>query len=288
MYENSFSEYQINGMSPSNMFNSDINEVAPSIYLGSYNLFNNPELFSSKNFKIIINCSPTYRFLNILEESRAAISSNVIILSLDLSFSINKFNEDEKGLLTHYVDKFNRILQNYFNFFFKYNPNGNNMVHKMPDNKEFNLNSPILTGNLKHHLFNINRLIKLIKNIDDSVDVLILSADGNSQISTALAMSYLMDSYNYDLNTSFNNILAKRSSIRNLNPNYYDDLLVIESLKKFYLENIALKNQTPDFMMRNCKLKRRNDEEVNDQFTPSFISCGGGERKRRIKYYSGM
>ncbi|CUM67127.1 uncharacterized protein PRCAT00004816001 [Priceomyces carsonii] len=260
-------------------------EIAPSIWLGPFNVLDDYEFMSSKNIKIIINCSPTYSFLNHLENSGVAISSDVIILSLDLSFSTDKFSPDEQYLLNNFIFKFNRILQNFMSHFYKSNPNSSNLIHEVPSDKEFAINSPILSGSLKQHLFNINRLIKLLKTMNQSIEVLIVSADGNDQLSSALAMSYLMDSYNYNLIASYNSLKSKRPTIKEMNSNYYDDLLVIESLKKFYQENLILKQKNPGILMSNCKLKRRNAEE--EDMANRFVTCGG-YRKRRFKYPGGI
>lgn len=246
-------------------------EISPSVWLGSYSLLSQQQFLDAKNIKVIINCSPTCTFLKELGASGMNISSDLVILLLDPSFDAGRVTSDEMPLLDDYMSRFNRILQNYINFFYNLNPQANNLIHKFPQNKPLSISSPILTGNLKEQFFNINRLLKLLKNVNDSIGTLIVSPDGNSKLSTALTMSYLMDNYNFNFDASYTNLKITRPLLVPFNYQYYNDLLIIENLKKFYLENSSIKQTNNVLLTANCNLKRKNEYDC--------IWVGGAKRK---------
>lgn len=246
-------------------------EISPSVWLGSYSLLSQQQFLDAKNIKVIINCSATCTFLKELGASGMNMSSDLVILLLDPSFDASRVTSDEMPLLDDYMSRFNRILQNYINFFYNLNPQANNLIHKFPQNKPLSISSPILTGNLKEQFFNINRLLKLLKNVNDSIGTLIVSPDGNSKLSTALTMSYLMDNYNFNFDASYTNLKITRPLIVPFNYQYYNDLLIIENLKKFYLENSSIKQTNNVLLTTNCNLKRKNEYD--------YICVGGAKRK---------
>lgn len=246
-------------------------EISPSVWLGSYSLLSQQQFLDAKNIKVIINCSATCTFLKELGASGMNMSSDLVILLLDPSFDAGRVTSDEMPLLDDYMSRFNRILQNYINFFYNLNPQANNLIHKFPQNKPLSISSPILTGNLKEQFFNINRLLKLLKNVNDSIGTLIVSPDGNSKLSTALTMSYLMDNYNFNFDASYTNLKITRPLIVPFNYQYYNDLLIIENLKKFYLENSSIKQTNNVLLTTNCNLKRKNEYDC--------IWVGGAKRK---------
>ncbi|CUM52845.1 unnamed protein product [Debaryomyces fabryi] len=261
------------GMENDNDMNIDgeASEISPSVWLGSYSVLSQQPFLDAKNIKVIINCSPTCKFLKELSASGMSMSSDLVILLLDPPFDSGKVTDDEMPLLNDYMSRFNRILQNYISFFYNLNPEVNNLIHKFPQNKPLNISSPILTGNLKEQFFNINRLLKLLKNMNNSIGTLIVSPDGNSQLSTGVAMSYLMDNYNFNFDASYTNLKITRPLIIPLNYQYYDDLLIIENLKKFYQENTSIKQTNNVLLTTNCNLKRKNDYD--------YIWVGGSKRK---------
>lgn len=246
-------------------------EISPSVWLGSYSLLSQQQFLDAKNIKVIINCSATCTFLKELGASGMNMSSDLVILLLDPSFDAGRVTSDEMPLLDDYMSRFNRILQNYINFFYNLNPQANNLIHKFPQNKPLSISSPILTGNLKEQFFNINRLLKLLKNVNDSIGTLIVSPDGNSKLSTGLTMSYLMDNYNFNFDASYTNLKITRPLIVPFNYQYYNDLLIIENLKKFYLENSSIKQTNNVLLTANCNLKRKNEYDC--------IWVGGAKRK---------
>lgn len=222
--------------------------ICPSLY------YNAPV---SPNSKIIINCGPTHKFLRNIES--LPISSDVILLSLDLYFDINKLTDDEKFLLDQFNVSFNKVLQNFVNHFYNYNENRSYQINKMPNNVNLSFNQPLLTGNLKDNLFKIIRLIKLVKAINPSIDVLILG-ENDENVSKSLLIAYLMDTYNYNLTASIN-YLSQLMDV-GFNINYYNDLLILESLKKFYQENNEIKGT---ILYRNKNGKRSRDEDYDNR-----------------------
>lgn len=259
-------------------------EFAPQIWLGGYNSLLTSSYSSNfiddKNIKIIINCGNTHNFLEFLHTRLInSISSDVIILSLDPSFNPTNNHQD---LIQEFVVTYKKKLRNYLQSFYL-NEKDSNLIHDFPD-KENNfdglLSSPILSGaNLKLHFFQLNRLIKLFKNVNQSVSVLLVSSTGNNSLSTGLAISYLMDHYNYQIAPSFNLIQNIRPSLVQLNMNFYDDLIIVENLKRFYEENSVIKLNNPNYLLTNCKLKRK---QVDDD--DSDMISAGGDASKRFKY----
>lgn len=249
-------------------------EISPSIWMGTYGTLAQQQFMDEKNIKVIVNCSGTCRFIEELNGSGMNISSDLIILLLDPSFDVAEVRGDKRALLHDYMEEFNKILQNYISFFYRLNPQANNLIHKFPQDRPLSMSSPILTGNLKTHFFNINRLIKLLKNINDTIGILIVSQDGDSHLSTAVAMSYLMDSYNFNFDASFTNLKIAKPLLSPLNSQYYDDLLIAENLKKFYYENSLIKQNSSGLLMANCKLKRKNETD--------FITVGDGAKRKNV------
>ncbi|EGW32326.1 uncharacterized protein SPAPADRAFT_61405 [Spathaspora passalidarum NRRL Y-27907] len=252
-------------------------EICPNIWLGPYSSLSGSFLVENP-MQIIINCGTTLKFLDLVENDKSvAISSDVILLSLDPAFDSNH------ELVDKFKRQFTKILQHYLNFFYLENPKSALLMHKLPQNS-IELTSPIISGsNLKLQFFNLIRLMTLFKSINPSLQILVVSDDGNSSLSTGLVIAYLMDCYRYNVANSFRLIQHRRPSVRELNSNFYDDLLIIEHLKKFYVENCEIKNCHTPIATTNYMLKRRNDECVEDEDDMvDEILVGGGDRKRRF------
>lgn len=260
--------------SPDSISDEPPYEIAPSIWCGSYLSLSN-HFLHTRNIKIIVNCSPTIEFLSELETSDVSLSSDIVLLSLDPSFSLENYNSNIQLQLSKQISKFNRVLQNYINHFYTLNPKLHSIIHHLFNNQPLQFESPILSGGcLQNLLFQINRLIKLLKNINTLVEVLIISKEGSGLLTTALCISYLMDSYNFNFAASLKHLQMRDPRIAPLNGNYYDDLIILESLKKFYNENIMIKESSQDLLTTNSKLKRRNDDEEMDNVVIE------GKRKR--------
>lgn len=248
-------------------------EISPGIWLGPYETLGQQQFMDANNIKMIINCSTTRPFLGALNASGMNMSSDLIVLVLDPAFDADDGQGDGR-VLNEYVNRFTRVLQNYVSFFYDSNPHVHNLIHQFPQNRPLCLTSPILTGNLKQQFFNVNRLLKLMKNLNDSIGTLIVSPDGNTPLSTGLAMSYLMDNYNFNFDASYTNLRITRPLVVPFNYQYYDDLLIVENLKKFYQENTQIKQNGAGLMTTNCKLKRKNDHD--------FIWVGGDAKRKNV------
>ncbi|ODV76907.1 uncharacterized protein CANTADRAFT_8484 [Suhomyces tanzawaensis NRRL Y-17324] len=256
-------------------------EIAPAVWLGSYAALDSSFL-ADNNIKIIINCSHTTSFLAHL--AQALVSSDVIILSLDPAFLAELVAGADQPLVAEFLATHNRVLQNYINHFYIYNPHARNLIHDIPSAK-LDFASPILTGNLKLQFFNVLRLVLLCKSINSSIQVLFVS-ETRSSLATGLATAYLMDTYNYNLAAGLEGVKTRAPAYAtDLNHNYYDDLLIIENLKKFGTENASLRQKNPGVLMANCRLKRRGrDDEDEDLEMDTRVVVG--DRKRRFRNWS--
>ncbi|CAK7909412.1 hypothetical protein CAAN1_24S01398 [[Candida] anglica] len=272
--------------SPDSIYHQEDNatacEIAPSVWVGSYSNCLGDQFLRTKNVKIIINCSPSYAFFHELEYSDVSIPSDLVVLSLDPSFNMDSHSSVEQTFLMKTVAKFNRVLQNYITHFYVNNQTpGYDVIHKSINNTMLQVASPILAGNLQASLFQANRIIKLLRNINSSVEVLIVSREpfGN-RLTTALGVSYLMDSYGFDLPTSLRHIQLRDPKFSPLNINYYEDLLIAENLKKFHTENLAIKQNSGGVLTSNFKLKRRQPEDLGDEEDAMEIEMISNKKRR--------
>ncbi|GEQ68348.1 hypothetical protein JCM33374_g2016 [Metschnikowia sp. JCM 33374] len=241
--------------------------LAPGVVIAGYSTMLNPSVMSEA--KVVVNCGSTQKFLSFLDEAQPVISSDIIVLNLDPS----TLSTDEPYKEFH--TRFNRVLQNYLAFFYSYNKNVQFFINSNYQNCKLCLDSPTMNGVPLRSLFNINRLLKLIKNVNGSAGFLFLSDNFGSHhhsnsLLYALSISYLMDNYNYNFDASYRFLqsLIPPSPIMTamawtmpgvpelLNPNHYDDVLLIDSLKKFYVENTKIKQEESGVMTKNYKLKR--------------------------------
>ncbi|KAI5963521.1 uncharacterized protein KGF55_002401 [Candida pseudojiufengensis] len=275
----------------SSFFNPEVpQEICPNVWLGPYQSLinesstNNTSFITNSNVKVIINCGTTMKFLNLVENSKnVSISSDILILSLDPSFKINEEEQQQNELIKNFISKFNKILQNYINSFYLNSPI-KNLIYKLPQHKSFQIKTPILNDlNLKIQLFKIIRLISIFKLINQNLQILVVSEDGNLNLSTGVLISYIMDNYKFNFTNSFKFLKLKRPSINDFNFNYYDDLLIIENLKKFYFENVEIKLNDCNLMVNKCKRSFDDDEgeeveeeEMYDDLMRDEILVGGG------------
>ena len=302
-------------------FNPDTaQEICPGIWLGPYtSLLTTPQVInnlhyapqpqtqsataegynfvSNNNIKIIVNCGSTLKFLDLIENSPyVSISSDVLVLSLDPSFDAGTAALPQQGqeLMQRFTRDYSKILHNYMNSFYFSNPNANNLIHNLPSNHHLSIDSPIITGsNLKLQFFKLIRLISLFKLINYDLQCLFVSEDGNGSLSTGLTIAYLMDCYRYNYHNSFKLIYERRPTIRQLQLNYYDDLLIMENLKKFYGENIELKRENPNLLMNGCKRSMGTGEDGSGSSAAAAVDdengngggdeiMVGGDRKRKL------
>lgn len=241
-------------------------QLAPGVFLGSYGSLLDQDFLNAANIKVLVNCGVTGRFLQFLDKMLPAISSDVIVLNLDPSTS------DSDETYKEFHARFNKILQNYLAFFYTYNDNARFFVNSNFQSADLSFVSPTMNGVPLRLLFNINRLLKLIRNVNPTVGFLFMSESfGHQYLSNGLLYSlsilYLMDSYNYNFDASckyLKSLLqqpggAFSTDVNLFNINHYDDVLLIDSLKKFYSENLKIKNSERSVMTTNFKLKRSLD-----------------------------
>lgn len=244
--------------------------LAPGVVIAGYSAMLRPELMNDA--KVVVNCGSTMRFLNFLDEARPVVSSDVIVLNLDPNTSSTDAPYKE------FHSRFNRILQNYLAFFYSYNKDVQFFINSNYENNKLSLESPTMNGVPLRLLFNINRLLKLIKNVNGQAGFVFVSDNFGLQhhsnaLLYALSILYLMDNYNYNFEASYKFLQSLippspimsssgsyfQTSPELLNRNHYDDILLIDSLKKFYVENCKIKQAECGVMTKNFKLKRGLD-----------------------------
>lgn len=236
-------------------------ELTPGVFVGSYSSLLDQEFFDRANIKVIVNCGSSMKFLEFLDLQMPIISSDVVVLNLDLSLptGLAIFNEIH--------ERFNKVLQHYLSFFYQHNTNIHYFINSNLNNAELKFSSPTINGNPLKLLFNINRLLKLMTNINRSAGVIFLSynfdhqSPSNSLLYT-LALLFLMDKYNLNLEASIKylkSLVIPQSEIsetRLFNNKHYDDVLLVDSLKKFFSENQNIKRNESGILTENYNLKR--------------------------------
>lgn len=253
------------------MMSTPMSQLAPGFLLGNFDVLLNQQLCNASNIKVVVNCGSTRCFLEFLNSQQPVLSSDIIVLSLDPGTSTGE------EAYTQFHQLFNRILQNYLAFFYEYNANVRYYINSNLNNAKLSFESPIINGNPLKSLFNINRLLKLITNVNTGAGVVFLSEHFGHQhhsnsLIYALAILFLMDRYNYNFEASSRFLstitLSGLDQSNSLNPflgpqlfnsQYYDDVLLIDSLKKFYQENSKIKHHENNIMTQNQKLKRAID-----------------------------
>ncbi|KAM9939688.1 hypothetical protein OXX80_000831 [Metschnikowia pulcherrima] len=242
--------------------------LAPGVVLSGYNTMLN--LGAMKDVKVVVNCGSTSGFLKFIDEYEPVISSDVIVLNLD------PYTSSTDASYNDFHVRFNRVLQNYLAFFYSYNKDVNFFIHSNYENSRLAFHSPTMNGIPLRSLFNVNRLLKLIKNVNGSAGFMFVSENfGSSHHSNALlyalAISYLMDNYNYNFDASYKflqSLIQPSRMVPNthffappelFNANHYDDILLIDSLKKFHAENSKIKSAESGVMTKNYRLKRSAD-----------------------------
>lgn len=245
-------------------------QLAPGIFLGLFDVLLDRKFADS--VKVIVNCGATAGFLDFLDGSQPVISSDVVVLNLDPTTSALDAAYKQFHL------RFNRVLQNYLSFFYSHNKDASFLINSNYQNAQLAFDSPTMNGVPLKLLFNINRLLKLIKHVSPSVGFVFVAekfgaCHHSNGLLFALAILFLMDSYNYNFEASYrflqnilppplpvypeNGVFAEPAEL--LNPNLYDDMLLIDSLKKFYVENQKIKQSEARVLTKNIRLKRSVD-----------------------------
>ncbi|GBL52438.1 hypothetical protein ACI3LY_001321 [Candidozyma auris] len=251
--------------------------LTPGIFLGNYNSLLDQDFLAGENIKVVINCGESNSFVEFLDLQRPIISSDVIVLNLDPSLS--------KDLPVYHDihQRFNKTLQNYLNFFYHHNKNAHYYINSDNQYSVLKLNSPTINGNPLKLFFTINRLLRLITGINTSAGVLCVSHKFNTwnvsnSLLIALSLSLLMDRYGLDFEAScryLSSVLQANqemddASLNLFNRQYYDDVLLVDNLKKFFIENNKIKQSEDPLMTTNTKLKRSRDNVDVMPFQPAL------------------
>lgn len=251
-------------------------QLAPEVFLGTYGILTDLDFINKNNVKVVVNCGSTTRFLRFLDLQQPVLSSDIIALNFDPDTLAS--DPAYKGFHCRY----NKVLQNYLAFFYDYNDEVKYYINLNFENAKLTFDSPTMNGMPLKLLFKTNRLLKLIKNVNSSVGVVFVSEHFGHQhhsngLLFALAILYLMDSYNYNFESSYrylNSVLPLLFTEENdmvyfntitadlFNFRHYDDVLLIDSLKKFYAENCHIKQKELGVMTKNRNSKRSLDSEA--------------------------
>lgn len=242
-------------------------ELAPGVHLGSYWSLSDKELIEKGNIKIIVNCGNTSHFLNHLDSVQPVISSEVVLLNFDPSLS----SLDEEYKRIH--SQFSKVLKNFLAFFYNYNEKVSQIIHLNYMNDNLTFESPNLDGMPLMLFFRINRFLKLMQNLNSEIGVLFVSDSfGYDNLSNgviySLAILYLMDNYGFDFDASFGHLrkaLSRQfSNSESGHPNifafnHYDHMILVNSLRVFFEENLKIKNTGSAKMTTHANRKRRID-----------------------------
>lgn len=239
--------------------------LSPEVFLGSYDALCDNDFRQNTNLKVIVNCGNTASFLKFLDQQQPILPSDVAVLNFDLGIlsELVAFNE--------FHSRFNRILQHYLAFFYRHNRNIHYYINSNLGDSSLSLKSPTINGNPLKLLFSLNRLLKLMRNVNNSAGIILVSekfdeAHPSNSLVHALAILCLMDTYGYNFDASCHILNIKLSSVFHerynallFNRQHYDDVLLIDSLKKFFLENQKIKQADEKILTQNSTLKRSCD-----------------------------
>lgn len=227
-------------------------KLAPGVCLGLF------DAIAGSDFKVVVNCGSTLRFLQFLEERNPAISLNVIVLNLDPDV------DRDDAAYQEFHRRFNRVLQNYLTFFYEYNDCAHYYVNSNYQSARLVFELPTMNGVLLRLLFNINRLLRLIRNMNSATTVLLVAehfgeVHHSNSVLYALAISYLMDCYGYNFDASYGYVRHLVQHHHDLFGNSYTDVLLVDNLKKFFVENSKIKQAEAGVLTTNRQLKRSMD-----------------------------
>lgn len=229
-------------------------QLAPDLFVGGYDAL--LALATAPLWRIIVNCGLTFHFLLFLElRHTILILLEVLMFSLDPRFSDADANIDLHGLYLTFINTYGKRLQNYLGHYYHNNPHAQLMVHLLPWPVE--QMSPILNGPLTQAFFQFNRLVKLLRLVDHrGVEVLIVG--DNLQLAYGLAVLYFMDNYSFNLANLMRVISQQVGYPVTFDGTHYDDLIITDSLQKFYAENSLIKQQ---LVVGTSRCKRGVDDE---------------------------
>lgn len=227
-------------------------QLAPGVYIGGYDSLLSLSI-PPPPYKIIVNCGLTGHFLSFLElRHTVSISSDVLIFLLDPRYSEADAKHDQLGLFAQFLEVHGRRLQNYVYHYYKNNPNASGLVESLP--WLIDEMSPVFNGPLVQAYFQFNRLVKLLRHVDQR-QVQFLIVGDNPQLCYGLAVLYFMDNYLFNTENCLRIISQAVGHEVGFNGGHYDDLIIADSLGKFYVEN-----QRSKMSGMSCKRPVEDDE----------------------------
>lgn len=163
-------------------------------------------------------------------------------VSIDPNFNTQKLTEDEGELIMNFNTKFS------------------NSVSYVSDNK---ITNAIITNlNFQKMLDDFIYLVRSIQEKDSQCGILLFSLNGNDNLLSTFAMSYIMDSHNCDVSSGFSYLKSIRPSIADFDEYGYH----ASELLKFQMNNKAKKQfgGSNDSTPNSCQKAKRSVAEVFD------------------------
>lgn len=189
-------------------------QLSKNVWIGPLNSIVQRNVLNQNNIKYIIGVLPSQKCCYYLRDH---LTGEFICAAIDPSFNIHKMTEDEGELLMK------------FNSFFS--PKISQLTEKKITN------SVITNTNFGKLIDDYLLLINSIILHDPNAGILLFSINGNDNLLISLAMSYIIDSHNCDVQTSFNYIRSIRPSIQD----FQADSLYSNELINFQTTNKARK-----------------------------------------------
>ncbi|ODQ59731.1 hypothetical protein WICANDRAFT_62317 [Wickerhamomyces anomalus NRRL Y-366-8] len=189
-------------------------KLSTNVWLGPLNSIAQNDFLSTNNIKYIFGIMPSqkccYYLKNFTNDSSCCVS-------IDPNFNTQKLTEDEGELIMNFNTKFS------------------NSVSFVSDKR---INNAIITNlDFQKMLEDFLYLIRSIQEKDSQCGILLFSLNGNDNLLSTFAMSYIMDSHNCDVTSGFSYLKSVRPSIID-----FDEYgFYASELLKFQMNNRARK-----------------------------------------------
>jgi len=226
-------------------------KLSTNIWLGPLNSVAQNDFILSNNIKYIIGIMPSQKCCYYLKDMK---NDSSCCVSIDPDFKLHKLTEDEGELIM------------------KFNTNFSSNVSFITNNK---LTNSIITNiNFQKIIDDFLYLIHSIQEKDSHCGILLFSLNGNDNLLSTFAMSYIMDSHNCDISNAFSYLKSIRPSIMDFDQyGFYST-----ELSKFQINNRAQKqfgniNSVSNDGYNSPKIKRSAndiaDEDDDDDYNRS-------------------
>ncbi|CDR42426.1 CYFA0S09e03334g1_1 [Cyberlindnera fabianii] len=215
-----------------------VNQLQPqklsnNVWLGPLNSVAQNDFLSQNNIKFIVGILPSQKCCYYLRD----LSSDLFCcVSIDPNFNVQKLTEDEGACLM----KFNT----------KFTPN----ISTLTENR---LSNAVVTNiNFQKILNDFLDIMHSAQKMDPQAGILLFSLNGNDNMLSTFALSYIMDQHNCDLTQAFSYLRSIRPSVKD-----FDELgFYANELVKF---SITLKSVKAYGALPSLKTKRSAADVVD-------------------------